>query len=103
MAAYAERAVALGVRCSLSIPLTVDGSRVLGALNVYGYDRPREFGVDERRRVEQFATQAAMAIALAVRRSEQQAVGRQLEKALHSRAATGGPDGVPETPQQDGA
>ncbi|KAA1428716.1 GAF and ANTAR domain-containing protein [Nocardioides antri] len=84
--AYAERSVALGVRCSLSIPLTLDGDRTLGALNVYGFDRPREFGDDERRRVELFATQASTAIALAVQRKEQQNLAQQLEKALLSRS-----------------
>ncbi|MDZ5620965.1 GAF and ANTAR domain-containing protein [Nocardioides bizhenqiangii] len=84
--AYAEGAVALGVRCSLSIPLAEDGDRTLGALNVYGYDRPREFGEDERHRVEVFASQAATAIRLAVQRSAQQDVVRQLEQALVSRS-----------------
>ncbi len=84
--AYAERSVALGVRCSLSIPLADDGDRILGALNVYGYDRPREFGEDERHRVERFAAQASTAIRLAVQRSDQQDVVRQMEQALESRS-----------------
>jgi len=83
--AYAERSVALGVRCSLSIPLA-DDHETLGALNVYGYDRPREFGEDERHRVETFAVQASTAIRLAVQRSEQQHVVTQMEEALLSRS-----------------
>lgn len=84
--AYAERSVALGVRCSLSIPLADDGDRILGALNVYGYDRPREFGADERQRVEAFAAQASTAIRLAMQRSDQQDVVQQMAKALESRS-----------------
>lgn len=84
--AYAERSVALGVRCSLSIPLIVDGDRTIGALNVYGYERSHEFGDDQRRRVELFATQASTAITLAMQRREQQAVAHQLESALLSRS-----------------
>jgi len=84
--AYAERSVELGVRCSLSIPLKIEGDRTLGALNVYGYDRPREFGADERRRVELFAAQASTAITLAMQRAEQQSLAHQLETALLSRS-----------------
>lgn len=84
--AYAAQSVALGVRCSLSIPLSIDGGPTLGALNVYGFDRQREFGPDERRRVELFAAQASTAITLAVQRKQQQSVAQQLEKALLSRS-----------------
>lgn len=84
--AYAATAVALGVQCSLSIPLADDGDRILGALNVYGYERPREFGEDERHRVEMFASQASTAIRLALQRSEQRHVVKQLEQALLSRS-----------------
>jgi GAF domain-containing protein len=62
---YAERSVALGVRCSLSMPLIV-GDQTLGALNVYGYDRPREFGDDEKQRIAIFAAQASTALTLAI-------------------------------------
>lgn len=83
--AYAERSVDLGVRCSLSVPLTID-DRTLGALNVYGYDRPREFGEEEKQRVETFAAQASTALTLAMQRSQQEATARQLETALASRS-----------------
>ena len=84
--AYAQRSVEMGVRSSLSIPLAVDGVGALGALNVYGFERPREFGEDERRRIEMFATQASTAIRLAVQRDEQQSMVDQMEKALLSRS-----------------
>ena len=83
---YAARSVELGVRCSLSIPLVVDGNRTLGALNVYGFDRPREFGEEERHRVEVFAAQASTALELAMQRREQQHVADQLENAVRSRS-----------------
>ena len=83
--AYAARSVDLGVRCSLSMPLTV-GDQTLGALNVYGYDRPREFGDDEKQRVKIFASQASTALALAMQRNEQQTTAQQLEEALASRS-----------------
>lgn len=84
--AYALRSVDLGVRCSLTIPLVVDGNRTLGAMNVYGFDRPREFGAEERHRVEMFAAQASTALALAMQRREQQHVALQLENAVRSRS-----------------
>ena len=83
--AFAERSVGLGVRCSLSMPLTV-GDQTLGSLNVYGFDRPREFGEEEKQRVEVFAAQASTALTLAMQRSEQQAAAQQLEQALQSRS-----------------
>jgi GAF domain-containing protein len=83
--AYAERSVALGVRCSLTMPLT-SGEQTLGAINVYGYDRPREFGAEERQRIEIFAAQASTALTIAMQRSEQQSTALQLETALTSRS-----------------
>lgn len=83
--AYAERSIDLGVRCSLSIPLTID-DQTMGALNVYGYDRPREFGDEEKRRVETFAAQASTALTLAMHRQQQHATAQQLEQALVSRS-----------------
>lgn len=83
--AYREQALRLGLRCSLSLPLQFDG-RTLGALNIYGFDRPQSFGGSERRRVERFAEQATTAIALAVQRNEQQHLAQQMEEALASRS-----------------
>ena len=83
--AFAERAVDLGVRCSLSMPLTVRDQTV-GALNVYGYERASDFGDDERRRIEIFAKQASTALTLAMQREDQQRTARQLETALVSRS-----------------
>jgi len=82
---YRERAVELGVRCSLSLPLTVDDQTV-GAMNLYGYERPRAFSGDERSRAETFAGQASTALALAVRHTEQTELTDQLTQALSSRS-----------------
>lgn len=83
--AYGNRATALGVRSSISLPLKVEG-RTVGALNVYGYDRPRTFGDDELRRLRFLADQGSTAIALKMR--DQAGVDRshQLEMALVSRS-----------------
>lgn len=83
--AYAVRSVDLGVRCSLSLPLT-NGERTLGALNVYGYERPREFGDDEKQRIAMFAAQASTALTLVMQRSAQESTAHQLEAALASRS-----------------
>jgi GAF domain-containing protein len=82
---YRERAVALGVQSSLSLPLLVGGSSI-GALNLYGFAHPDGFGPDERRRAEAFAGQAATAVALARRHSTLDEATRQMEEALRSRS-----------------
>jgi GAF domain-containing protein len=82
---YGARAVDLGVRASLSVPLT-SGDQTLGALNVYGYERPREFGEDEKQRIAMFASQASTALTLAIERTERERTAHQLEKAFVSRA-----------------
>jgi GAF domain-containing protein len=81
---YRKQALDLGVQCSLSLPLVVAGQTV-GAMNLYGYDRPHAFDNGERRRAETFAAQASTALALAVRHTEQTELTDQLAQALSSR------------------
>jgi GAF domain-containing protein len=83
--AYRDKAVELGVRCSLSYPLTVQ-DRVVGALNVYGFERPHGFTEEDRQGVATFATQAATALAVAMRFAKQAEISEQLEVALTSRS-----------------
>lgn len=81
---YRQRAVALGVRCSLSVPLLVGGASI-GALNLYAYDRPAAFTDADRRRALDFGERAATAIALARRHATLTETTRQMEEALRSR------------------
>lgn len=81
---YRDGAVELGVACSLSYPLSVQ-DQVVGALNVYGFERPHAFSDDDRRRTATFAAQAATALAVAMRFAKQADISRQLEEALTSR------------------
>lgn len=76
----------VGVRSSLSIPIRTADGRMLGAVDIYGYDRPREFGEGERERLQSFADQAAVVLALALQREELQQLTVQLEHALVSRS-----------------
>ena len=82
---YGMAAVALGVKCSLSLPLTV-GAHTLGALNLYAYTRPHEFDHERSDRAKAFAEQAATTLALAIRQTEQQETAEQLEQALAARS-----------------
>ncbi len=81
---YSARALAHGVRASLSVPLVVD-DEVIGALNIYG-SAARQFSGEHRRRVEGFAEHATRAIALLLRQADQARTVDQLERALTSRA-----------------
>jgi len=81
---YRLRAIAAGVRCSLSLPLAVDG-RGVGAMNIYGFERTHEFRADEQRDAEAFAAQATTALTLLVRQAHQAEEAAQLEQALASR------------------
>ncbi len=83
--AYRERAVAQGVRCSLSLPLVVDGVTV-GALNLYGFDTPGLFQDGQRDRVRTFVLQAEAALSLVLRQDQEHQVSDQLESALASRS-----------------
>ena len=47
-------ALALGVRSSLSLPLVVNGE-VIGAMNLYDFDEPEAFDIQNRRRAETWA------------------------------------------------
>lgn len=82
--AYVEQAVGLGLRCSVSLPLTI-GHETFGALNVYGFDQPGLFGPAERRELELFAAQAATTLRVAVRQVKDAALLAQMEASLHSR------------------
>lgn len=82
--AYRAEALDLGVKCVLSLPLRVDIT--YGALNLYGLDRPHTFGVEQVRRAELFAAQAATALALALRHLGQTELTNQLEQAIAARS-----------------
>jgi GAF domain-containing protein len=82
---YREAALAVGVRCSVSLPLVVEGQPV-GALNLYDFSRPGAFDEAARQRAEVFAAQASTAFALALRFTDQAARSRQLVEALHARS-----------------
>ena len=57
---YAVRALARGVRSSLSIPVSAQGDPV-GSINLYS-DRPRFFDDAQTQRAEQFAAEATDAV-----------------------------------------
>ena len=82
--AYRINAVAQGVRSSISVPLIVDDQPV-GALNIYT-ETHRDFDADDIRTARAFATQAAAALTLVMRYSEQLVLEEQLRNALASRA-----------------
>ncbi|PZF82140.1 GAF and ANTAR domain-containing protein [Jiangella anatolica] len=82
---YRVHAVALGVRSSLSLPLTVNGD-VVGAMNLYDFDRPGAFDERNRRRAETFAVQASTALTLALRQARDAELTGQLEQALATRS-----------------
>jgi GAF domain-containing protein len=81
---YRPRALAHGVRSSLSLPLDTDGNTI-GALNIYA-GAPSAFSDADRTHADQFATEASRALALAVRLAERTEMSAQLEEALASRA-----------------
>ncbi|TDC48727.1 ANTAR domain-containing protein [Jiangella ureilytica] len=82
---YRVHAVALGVRSSLSLPLVVNGD-VIGAMNLYDFDEPEAFDIQNRRRAETFATQASTALALALRQVHDAELAEQMEQALATRS-----------------
>lgn len=81
---YIRAALAEGLRCSLSLPLTV-GSDTLGALNIYGFGSPGLFAGPVRRRLELLAAQGAGTLHIATRRAKDAALLQQMEEALLSR------------------
>lgn len=81
---YVGLAVAMGLRCSLSLPLTISGS-TFGAMNVYGFETPGLFGPTEQRRLELFAAQAAGTLRVATRQVKDATLLAQMEASLQSR------------------
>jgi GAF domain-containing protein len=82
---FAARAVALGVRGSLSMPLAEPDGTLVGALNLYSPDRdPYDEAIRER--LLRFAAGAAGAVALALRIARQAEMTQDLRDALESRA-----------------
>ena len=82
--AYMARAREHGLRRSLSLPLTVQGSTV-GAMNIYGFDGSAALQGETRQQLEVFAGQASGALLLATSRAEDDGLRTQLEQALSSR------------------
>ncbi|TDD67430.1 ANTAR domain-containing protein [Jiangella aurantiaca] len=82
---YRVHAIALGVRSSLSLPLSVNGE-VVGAMNLYDFDEPEAFDIQNRRRAETFAAQASTALTLALRQAHDAELADQLEQALATRS-----------------
>jgi hypothetical protein len=83
--AYRDAALEVGVKCSLSLPLFVDRASV-GALSLYGFRAAHWLSGTARQRAEVFATQASVALTLALRFNDQAEQSRQLVEALRSRS-----------------
>jgi GAF domain-containing protein len=81
---YAVRALAHGVRSSLSMPLFAAG-RPVGALNLYSA-KTGFFGEAEARLAERFAREATVAVGIAARLAAQAVLTDQLRASLASRA-----------------
>jgi len=81
---YRSRALAAGLRSSLSVPLVVRED-VLGALSFYSR-APHGFSESDARRAEAFTGHAAAALALLLRYTRQVALAEQMRTALNSRA-----------------
>lgn len=80
---FRQRALELGVRSCLAVPLT-DGTDVLGVLNLYGYV-PQVFDAAAHEKARTFATQATTALVVVLRTATRAAQSAQLEEALVSR------------------
>lgn len=80
---YRDAALGHGVRCSLSLPLTVAGAPA-GVLNVYGFHDAEAFGAAVRRDAEVFADLAATALGIA---QQQERLADQFAQAVRARAA----------------
>jgi hypothetical protein len=81
---YTEVAREAGLRCSLGLPLTLDGD-TFGAMNLYGFEQAEAFGRAERRRAEVLAGHAAGTLRLASRQVRDAELMEQMERALRSR------------------
>lgn len=82
---YKMPALGHGIRSSLSLPLRGDGE-VIGALNIYAAT-PGVFGTEEQRVAGQFADEASLTLALALRMAERAEMSAHLQNALTSRSA----------------
>jgi GAF domain-containing protein len=82
--AFARRGRQAGAGSSLSVPLMID-SRAVGALNLYSREA-HGLAAEDQARAQQFADQAAGAVALARRLEEREQLAGHLEKALSSRS-----------------
>ena len=80
---YRPRALSLGVRSSLSLPLN-GGNHAVGALNLYSR-RSNAFGPVEKAEATRFASEASRALNLAVRMAHSVEITDQLRAALVSR------------------
>jgi GAF domain-containing protein len=80
---YRDRAIAAGVRGSLSLPLVTEG-RSVGALNLYQTEAG-EFSAAQVRNAWAFARQAMSALTLVLRHAQRLTVEEQLRDALASR------------------
>ena len=80
---YRARALALGVRSSLSLPLD-GGMHGIGALNLYSR-RTHAFGPRAQSEAKRFADEASRALSLAVRLAHHVEISEQLREALTSR------------------
>ncbi|MGV8968174.1 MAG: GAF and ANTAR domain-containing protein [Cellulomonas sp.] len=80
---YKPRALELGVRSSMSLPLE-GGAHAVGALNLYSR-RPHAFGPLEQEKARGFADEASRALTLAVRLAHSSEITDQLRAALTSR------------------
>ena len=81
---YRDRALAAGIRSSVSLPLATAG-RSVGALNLYRTE-PGTFSTEQVRNAWAFARQAMSALTLVLRQTEQMTVEVQLRDALAARA-----------------
>ena len=81
---YLPDAVELGMRCSLSLPLSV-GGETFGAMNVYGFEAPYLFGEPERRQLELFAARAVGTLQVVRRINRDSALLAQMDEAMSSR------------------
>jgi hypothetical protein len=82
---FRPRALALGVRSSLSLPLTGQGAAV-GALNLYS-GRAHAFGAVEQEEAQRFADEASRAVKLAMRLVRSVQISGELQAELASRTA----------------
>jgi GAF domain-containing protein len=82
--AFARRGRQAGAGSSMSVPIMIDSDAV-GALNLYSREA-HGLTAEDQTRAQQFADQAAGAIALARRLEEREQIAGHLEKALTSRS-----------------